>query len=146
MRKIAPNLLLFSFALVIALSLVSTLGCSSKSPQEKALAERARWDVLLLNYLQNEETLEITMSTRLSGPRASELQTLTVEFLLEGDGGESLPSIWHSYDLTKVENGGPLDVTVRAPSTMLISGLGLVSPSLPISTEDQSNLVELQGL
>jgi len=137
---------LFSFALVLGLSLVASLGCSSKSPQEKILAERARWDVLLLNYLQDDETLEITMSTRLSGPRGSSLQSLTVEFLLEAEGGEALPSIWHSYDLTKVENGGPLDVTVRKPSSGRIAGLGVVSPSLPISAEDQSNLAELQGL
>lgn len=142
MRKNALNLSL----LVSALLLVAGVACSNKSPEEKVLAERARWEVLLLNYFQDEATLEVTMSTRVSGPRDSSLTTLTVEFLLEGEGGTSLPSIWHSYDLTKVENGGPLDITVRKPAGSVVGGLGVVAPSLPVAAEDQPNLVELQSL
>ena len=139
MRRIYRSLLLLCLALGV-------LACAQPTAREKVLAERARWEVLLLDWVQSAEDQRVTVSTRITGPPSGELQKLSVEFLLLDAAGDPVGSHWHTYDLSEIQRGAPTDLTVRIPADQPIEGLGVVAPSLGLSEGDDAFLEELRGL
>jgi len=137
-----PKILLVPL-LAAALCLAAT-ACRTKSALDRALAERARWTVLALDWTQNKEQV-VLLSTRVNGPSNSSLERLTVRIVLQGAAGSATEEIWHTFDLSELPRGGPKDITVRIEAEGPVDGLGV--DRLPNPTErERAHIEELAGL
>lgn len=97
------------------LLLAAALGAAcvgAGDPKQRALEQRARWNVTLLDWSQSSEGA-VTLSTRLSGPPNSDLTQLTVRVQLFDQDETVVQSNWHTFDLADVERGGPADKIIR---------------------------------
>jgi hypothetical protein len=121
--------------LLLVLSIGLLGGCAPTDPMQRALEDRARWQVTLLSWTQLE-TGEIDASLRISGPRTTSLPTLTVKLLLMDAGEAPVGHEWHSFELSEIEGGGPEDVFVRLPAREFeVHGLGVDLLNYPDDAE-----------
>ncbi len=118
--------------------------CKTKSPLDKRLEERARWNVIALDWTQDAQNV-VLLSTRVNGPGNSPLERLTVHIVLQDGAGAAIQDTWHTYDLTELPSGGPKDITVRIPADGPVEGLG-VDRVLSPSEAERARIVELAGL
>ena len=126
----------------VALLLCGFAGaCKTKSAWDKVQSERARWTVLALDWTQGQDHT-VMLSTRLSGPPNSALDTLTVRVELQDSAGESIKEFWHVYDLSEMPRGGPKDFTLRIPSDGPADGL-IVDVVPHPQASDQAHIREL---
>jgi capsular exopolysaccharide synthesis family protein len=132
--------------LVCLLALAVGLGvpaCKTKSGLDRALEERARWNVLALDWTQTADHV-VRLSTRVNGPANSPLEKLTVRIVLQDAAGATIDQIWHTYELAELPSGGPKDITVSIPAAGPVEGLGVDRLLAP--TEDElGHIVELSG-
>ena len=132
-----------STILALALCLAAP-ACKTKSALDKALEQRARWNVLALDWTQTEDHV-VLLSTRLNGPTSSSLASLTVKIVLQDASGGTIKEIWHTYDLSELPRGGPKDITVPIPTDVTVEGLGLDRVLNP-TEQERSRIEELAGL
>ena len=137
--------------LVRAVSLLSLLGilaalvagCGPSDPKESILQDRARWNVSVLSWSQSDDGT-VTIGTRLSGPPNSKLSELTVRVQLVDADSEIIETVWHTFDLSDVQRGGPADKIVRIgefPQEVFGAGIDLV---LSPTAEEEAQISELQ--
>lgn len=133
-------------SILVAASLVLAIGvpgCRPTDPKEKILKQRARWDVQLLSWAQGDDG-SIRMTTRLSGPPSSSIESLTVRIDLLDAAGQTLKQAWHTFDLKPIARGGPMDVTVLlAAEGLAVEGIGIHRVLEP-SPEEERHIHELQ--
>ena len=129
--------------LVLALALAGT-ACKTKSALDRALGERARWNVLALDWTQTENHV-VLLSTRVNGPINSPLVSLTVRIVLQDASGATIEQIWHTYDLSVLPLGGPKDITIPIPAEAPVEGL-VVDRVLSPTEPERQRIVELSGL
>ncbi|NIM64043.1 MAG: hypothetical protein GTN89_16015 [Acidobacteria bacterium] len=139
MDQIKQTVLTATLALLVCVA----PSCKGKSPYEKALEDRARWNVLALDWTQNDEHV-VLLSTRVNGPPNSPLDRLTVRIELRDASGATVKSVWHTYDLSELPRGGPKDITVRIPADGSVEVLG-VDRMLNPADDDRAGIVELEG-
>ncbi|MCP3978805.1 MAG: hypothetical protein GY716_05675 [bacterium] len=131
-------------AAVLIAAALCFFACSEKDPAQDVLDQRARWNVQLLSFAQDGATL--SLDTRLSGPPNSTIESFTVRaVLLDADDAE-IATVWHSFDLTRVERGGPKDVLARVQGTEAEVFSVRLDPVFVPTDEEKGHLVELQGL
>ena len=112
-----------TFSLMLMLSLAA--GCAPADRKAEILEQRLHWDVTVLNWAQDDEGA-INISTRVSGPPASDLRQLTVRIDFLDAGDNKIAEHWHTYDLKQVPRGGPADLYIRVPqASRAIVGLSL---------------------
>ncbi len=139
------NLLFRSAAIAATLGFIAlwVAGCGPSDPKERVLQDRARWNVNVLSWSQSEDGT-VTISTRLSGPPNSTLEELTVRLQLFDADSQVIESIWHSFDLSDVQRGGPADKIVRVgefPHEVFGAGIDrVVAPT----AEEESRIKELR--
>ena len=132
-------------ASILLPALLLAAGCSSKTPRQKVLEERAAWQIDLLSWAEGAEGL--TLSARLSGPVHAELDTLTFKVEMRDGGGEVVDSAWYSADVSGVERGGPQDFLIRLPASDAGSIEQLsIDPVLAPTDAEAAQIPELQGL
>jgi len=119
---------------ILLLAAFVFLGCGPTDPLERALDERAQWNVELLDWAQSPDGT-ITLSARVSGPPQAELDTLTVRLLFQDGAGGELERRWWSIDLTDVERGGPADRMLRVAGKPGVEGIGIDPVLLPSDAE-----------
>jgi len=131
--------------LVIAAAIVLAAACSSGSPEQKILEQRARFSVDLLSWAQGADGA-ITIGTRVSGPPNSSLEKLTVRIVLQDAEGRTVDRRWHTFDLSEVPRGGPSDLLIRiaAPPTGEVEGIG-IDPVFDPGPDDRDHIVELRN-
>ena len=137
--------LVLPVALFALLSIIAVLaaGCGSTDPKERILQDRARWNVTVLSWSQAEDGT-VTISARLSGPPNSGLDELTVRLQLFDSDSQVIESVWHSFDLSDVQRGGPADKIVRVREfPREVFGAG-IDPVLVPTAEEESRINELQ--
>lgn len=131
-------------ALAAVLAVAWLVGCGPADPRARVLDERARWNVSVLSWSQGADGT-VTIGARLSGPPSSGLRSLTVRVRLTDAQDAVIDSVWHTFDLTDVERGGPADKIVRVPEfPHEVAGAG-IDPVLSPSPEDEPHIRELQG-
>ncbi len=130
--------------LLAALLCLGAAACKTKSPLDKALEERARWNVIALDWTQGADNT-VLFSTRVNGPANSSLERLTVRVVLQDGAGSTVEDYWHTYDLTELPGGGPKDITIRIPAGASVEGLG-VDRVLAPSEDERARIAELAGL
>jgi hypothetical protein len=131
-----------SAALLAMFALAST-ACGPSDPKAKILQERARWNVVVLDLSQNDEGT-VNISTRVSGPPSSKLRSLSVRVQLTDAEDKVIDRVWHTFDLSGVERGGPADLSIRVPDfpqEVFGAGVDLVLAPTP---EEQTHIEELQ--
>jgi hypothetical protein len=121
-------------AWILLLAALAFSGCGPTDPLERALDERARWNVELLNWAQGPDGT-ITLSARVSGPPQARLDTLTVRLLFQDAAGTELERRWWSIDLSDVERGGPADKMLRVTGKPGVEGIGIDPVLLPSDAE-----------
>ena len=130
-------------AVLLALSALVSTACGPSNPKAKILQERARWNVNVLDLSQNDEGT-INISTRVSGPPSSKLRSLTVRVQLTDAEDKVIDRVWHTFDLSGVERGGPADLLIRVPDfpeEVFGAGVDMVLAPTP---EEQTQIEELQ--
>lgn len=130
-------------AVMLALSVLVSPACGPSDPQAKILQERARWSVAVLDLSQNEEGT-VNISTRVSGPPNSTLGSLTVRVQLTDAEDKVIERVWHTFDLSGVERGGPADLPIRVPDfpeEVFGAGVDMVLTPTP---EERTHIEELQ--
>jgi hypothetical protein len=132
-----------TLALALALC-IGVPGCKTKSALDAALEQRARWNVLALDWTQKADHV-VLLSTRVNGPVSSSLASLTVRIVLQDASGASIEEIWHTYDLSELTRGGPKDITITIAANGPVEGLG-VDRVLNPSEQERSRIAELAGL
>ncbi len=101
------------------------LACGAPDPLQRSIAERARWNVTLLNWAMAQDG-SIALSARVSGPVQSRLERLTVRIVFEDAGGATIDREWRTLDLSGVQRGGPQDLLLRlAPRPADVQGIGI---------------------
>jgi hypothetical protein len=143
MNRNSKSRILVMATLALALGLLAP-ACKTKSALDRALEERSRWSVQALDWTQTADHV-VLLSTRVNGPSRGALTDLTVKIVLQDASGATIDEIWHTYDLTKLPQGGPKDITIRIPAGVLVEGLG-VDRLLSPSETDRPHIVELAGL
>jgi len=116
--------------------------CATGDPRARVLEDRARWSATLLSWAQSPGPGPVTLAVRLSGPPRSKLDRFTVRVQLHDAEGAVLSSVWHTFDLTDVEGGGPADRSIRIPIDREVAGASVDGVPQPTEAE-QSNLPEL---
>lgn len=143
-RRVRATARLFALTVLGGLLCSGLNACRPRSDWDEVLAARARWTVLALDWAQTQDNT-VLLSTRLSGPPNSALDTLTVRVVLRDAAGETIQEAWHVYDLTQVPRGGPKDFTLRIPSETIAQGLAVDIVARPAAS-DQPHIPELAGL
>lgn len=134
-----------TFVVILALALcLAAPACKTKSGLDKALEQRARWNVLALDWTETEDHV-VLLSTRINGPTNSPLERLTVRIVLHDASGATIEEVWHTYDLSELPRGGPKDITIRIPAGVPVEGLGVDRVLRPTQDERQ-RIAELAGL
>jgi hypothetical protein len=137
---VKPEALLMP-ALLLAAAMLA--GCGPSDPEQAVLEQRARWDVQVLSWAQDAEGA-INISTRVSGPPSSKLDSLTVRIKLLDSAGNVVDTVWHTYDLGKVPRGGPADVIIRIPrASEAVTSLAVDMALIP-TAEERAHIEELQ--
>jgi hypothetical protein len=139
-RDLVLPVALFALVSIIA---VLAAGCGVSDPRERILQDRARWNVTVLSWSQGEDGT-VTIGTRLSGPPNSALEELTVRLQLFDSDSQVIESVWHSFDLSDVQRGGPADKIVRVgefPHEVFGAGIDQV---LAPTVEEEARIKELQ--
>jgi len=121
-----------------------SVACKTRSAWNNVISERARWTVLALDWTQRRDNT-VLLSTRLSGPPNSALDTLTVRIILRDAAGATIAETWHVYDLEPLPRGGPKDFTLRIPASGPVDGLVVDTVPRPVEA-DQPHIPELRGL
>ena len=134
-----------SLVLVFAAALLCGLAgaCKTRSAWDRVVSERARWTVLALDWTQGKDNA-VVLSTRLSGPPNSPLETLTVRVVLSDATGETVKEAWHVYGLAEVPRGGPKDYTLRILAAGPVEGLAVDVVPRP-EESDREHIPELSG-
>jgi hypothetical protein len=134
-----------SLILVFAVALLCGLAgaCKTRSAWDRVVSERARWTVLALDWTQGQDNV-VLLSTRLSGPPNSPLETLTVRIVLTDASGATLSETWNVYDLAELPRGGPKDYTIRIIADGPAEGLAVDVVPLPDDAES-AHIPELSG-
>ena len=130
---------------LIALVLLAVLcaACGVGDPKAKIQEQRARWTVQPLTWVQTDDG-SINLSLRISGPPNSPLDQLTVRIDLHDAAGETLETVWRTFDLKGIPRGGPKDVAVRISDVgQPVEELG-VSLVLEPTPEEEGRIPELQ--
>lgn len=127
---------------MLVVALVQAPGCRSGDPRARLLEERARWTATLLSWAQSPGPGPVTLAVRVSGPPRSKLDRLTVRVQLHDGAGSVVSTVWHTFDLTDVEGGGPADRSIRVPVDREVHGASVDSVPSPTEAE-QANLPEL---
>ena len=128
---------------VLCAAVLCVAGCQPSDPEAKILKQRARWDVQLLSWVQAADS-SIQMSTRLTGPPSSSIETLTVRIDLLDASERTINEVWHTFDLEPIARGGPLDVTVLLPAEGLqVEGIAIHRVLEP-SPDERQHIPELQ--
>ena len=84
------------------------------------------------------------LDVRLAGPPNATIAALTVRIDLLDAQSRPLQQIWHVFDLTQIERGGPKDVIVRLPAGELaVEGIAL-DPVLGPTAEQERQIRELE--
>lgn len=133
-----------ALGLVAAVALGSA-ACSRKDPRERALQERGRWTVGLQSFVQRPDG-GVTAAVRLTGPTKTPLHTLTVRITMRGTGDRELASLWHSFPLDDIVNGGPVDRMIDLPAVGETVESVALDPVLRPSVDDVVHIAELAGL
>jgi hypothetical protein len=132
-----------SLLTLLALLAVLAAGCGPGDPKEGILQDRARWNVSVLSWSQSEDGT-VAIGTRLSGPPNSKLSELTVQVQLVDADSQIIETVWHTFDLSDVQRGGPADKIVRIrefPQEVSGAGIDLV---LSPTAEEEAQIRELQ--
>ena len=139
-RQLArASLLAASLAILAALA----SGCGPSDPKEGILQDRARWDVTVQSWSQAQDGT-VTIGTRLSGPPNSKLSELTVRVQLVDSDSQIIETVWHTFDLSDVQRGGPADKVIRVSEfPQEVSGAG-IDPVYTPTAEEQAQIRELQ--
>ena len=120
------------------------LACAPADPLVEALEQRNFWQVIPLNWVQDEAGV-VSVSVRLSGPQRSGIEQLTVLVRLVDSTGNSVGEHWHTFDLSDIERGGPVDRFIRLRGIPPADQMDI--DTLPVPTaEQQAQMPELQGL
>lgn len=116
--------------------------CGAGDERLRVLEERTRWKVELLDWVAHDDG-GLTMTSRVSGPVHSKLPWLTVRLDLLDASGRPIQSLWHSFDLSQVDRGGPREFTSRlAVETAEVEQLALSLVPRP-TDEEAAQLREL---
>ncbi|MDH3627662.1 MAG: hypothetical protein OEV00_15710 [Acidobacteriota bacterium] len=127
-----------------ALSIPCLTGCGPSDPVADVLAQRARWEVIPQNWVQDDAGT-VSVSVRLAGPPKSTLGSLTVRVAVADAAGSPAGEYWHTFDLAGIERGGPVDRLIRLRDVPVIEELDIDPIYAP--TEDQyTHIQELSGL
>lgn len=130
-------------ASLLAIFAVLAVGCGESDPKEGILQDRARWDVTVQSWSQSQDGT-VMIGTRLSGPPNSKLSELTVRVQLVDSDSEIIETVWHTFDLSDVQRGGPADKVIRVREfPQEVSGAG-VDPVYTPTAEEQAQIRELQ--
>ena len=139
-KQIARTILRSSLLAIIAFLAV---GCGESDPKEGILQDRARWDVTVQSWSQGQDGT-VMIGTRLSGPPNSKLSELTVRVQLVDSDSQIIETVWHTFDLSDVQRGGPADKVIRVREfPQEVSGAG-VDPVYTPTAEEQAHIRELQ--
>jgi hypothetical protein len=139
-RQLARTSLL---AALLAILAAFACGCGPSDPKEGILQDRARWNVTVQSWSQAQDGT-VTIGTRLSGPPNSKLSELTVRVQLVDSDSQIIEAVWHTFDLSDVQRGGPADKVIRVPEfPQEVSGAG-VDPVYTPTAEEQVQIRELQ--
>jgi len=132
-----------SVAALLAILAALASGCGPSDPKEGILQDRARWDVTVQSWSQGQDGT-VTIGTRLSGPPNSKLSELTVRVQLVDSDSQIMETVWHTFDLSDVQRGGPADKVIRVREyPQEVSGAG-VDPVYAPTAEEQAQIRELQ--
>jgi hypothetical protein len=130
---------------VLVAGAVLVAACSSGTAEQKILEQRARWNVQLQNWAEGPDG-GINIGTRLSGPPNSPLKRLTVAIVLQDAEGRNVERVWHTFDLSEVQRGGPVDLVINVPPSddrpAAIEGIGIDAVLVP-GPEDRAHIPEL---
>lgn len=119
--------------------------CSAQDPRARILEERARWEVSLRSWAQDDDG-GLNASLVASGPVRSSLETLTVRVDYVDAAGEVFHRQWQVLDLSRVERGAPAEFLVHLdPAPSPPDGLAVSLVPRPTPGE-ASHIQELQGL
>jgi hypothetical protein len=130
-------------AVALCAAVLCAAGCQPSDPEAKILKQRARWDVQLLSWVQTADG-SIQMSTRLTGPPSSSIETLTVRIDLLDASGQTIDEVWHVFDLKPIARGGPLDVMVLLPAEGLqVEGIAIHRVLEP-GPDERQHIPEIQ--
>jgi hypothetical protein len=132
-----------AWAALTALLAVLAAACGTSDPREAVLQDRARWNVSVQSWSQGQDGT-VTIATRLSGPPNSKLKELTVRVQLVDESSQVIENVWHTFDLSDVQRGGPADKIIRVPEfPHEVYGAG-IDPVLVPKPEDEGQIPELQ--
>jgi hypothetical protein len=132
-----------STLLITALLAVALAGCGgAKDPKQRAIEQRARWSVTLLDWSQSSDGV-VTLGTRLVGPPNSDLDGLTVRVQLFDESETEIQRSWHTFDLTDVERGGPVDRIIRIRDLDGEIAGAAIDMVLQPTADDESHIPEL---
>ena len=132
-----------SLAALLAILAALASGCGPSDPKEGILQDRARWDVTVQSWSQGQDGT-VMIGTRLSGPPNSKLSELTVRVQLVDSDSQIIETVWHTFDLSDVQRGGPADKVIRVREfPQEVSGAG-VDPVYTPTAEEQAQIRELQ--
>ena len=132
-----------SLAALLAILAALASGCAPSDPKEGILQDRARWNVTVQSWSQGQDGT-VTIGTRLSGPPNSKLSELTVRVQLVDSDSQIIETVWHTFDLSDVQRGGPADKVIRVREfPQEVAGAG-VDPVYTPTAEEQAQIRELQ--
>ena len=126
--------------MLILLLVLLPAGCTLSDPQQRVLAERARWNVTPLSWAVDDQGI-ITLSVRVSGPAHSNIQNLTVRIEFTGTEVEHQ---WWTLDLSEIRRGGPQDVLIRLPARDEPIEELTINRVLEPTAEERPHIEELQ--
>jgi hypothetical protein len=130
-------------ATLLAILAALCAACGPGDPREGILQDRARWNVTVQNWSQSEDGT-VMIGTRLSGPPNSKLSELTVRVQLVDADSQIIETVWHTFDLSDVQRGGPADKTIRIRDfPHEVAGAG-VDPVYSPTAEEELQIPELQ--
>jgi hypothetical protein len=133
---------LSGWLLLAPMLLALAAACAPSDPQAKILDERARWNVRIVSWAQDPAG-DLHVGTMVSGPTRSRIGELTVRFDLLDAAGARLARRWHTYDLSQVPRGAPVEFLVHiADPGAVVDGL-TVDPVLEPDTEERLRIREL---
>lgn len=132
-----------TLATLLAIVAVVAAGCGDKDPQDSILQDRARWNVAVQSWSQGDDGT-VMIGARLSGPPNSKLSELTVRVQLVDSDSQIIETVWHTFDLSDVQRGGPADKIVRVREfPQEVFGAG-IDPVLSPTAEERAQISELQ--
>jgi hypothetical protein len=121
------------------------IGCGPSDPRQRILDERARWEVALLNWSQSASDGTVNIAVRLSGPPNSAIDRLTVLVRLADEQDQVIDSVWHTFDLSDVERGGPADKLIRVSGFSEEIYGAWIEPVYQPTPEQEQHIPELRG-